>query len=113
MIATMKRRDFITLIGGAAAWPLEASAQSTMPVIGYLYEGWPEPNAQLLAAFRKGLSETGYFEGRNVTIEFRWALGQYDRLPELALELVRRRVAVIVAPGGMPAAFGTGGDPEQ
>jgi len=122
----MRRREFIALLGGAAVtWPLAARAQP-MPVIGYLYEGWPEPSAQLLAAFRKGLSETGYVEGRNVTIEFRWALGQYDRLPELAVELVRRRVAVIVAPGGMPAAlavkaatttipivFGTGGDPER
>jgi putative tryptophan/tyrosine transport system substrate-binding protein len=124
----MKRREFImALCGAAVGWPLAARAQPpVMPVVGYLYEGWPEPTAQLLAAFRKGLSETGYVEGRNATIEFRWALGQYDRLPELAAELVRRRVAVIVAPGGMPAAlaakaatttipivFGTGGDPER
>jgi len=123
----VKRREFITLLGGTATWPLAARAQQpAMPVVGYLYEGWPEPTAQLLAAFRKGLSETGYVEGRNATIEFRWALGQYDRLPELAVELVRRRVDVIVTPGGMPAAlaakaatttipivFGTGGDPEQ
>jgi putative tryptophan/tyrosine transport system substrate-binding protein len=122
----MRRRDFIKVIGGTVAWPLTARAQQpTMPVVGYLYEGSPEPTAQILAAFRKGLSETGYVEGQNAAIEYRWAQGQYDRLPELAVELVRRRVAVIVA-GGMPAAlaaqattttipivFGTGGDPER
>jgi putative tryptophan/tyrosine transport system substrate-binding protein len=77
--AKMRRRAFITLLGGAAAWPLAAGAQQqAMPVVGYLYEDWPEPTAQLLAAFRKALSKTGYVEGRNATIEFRWALGLYD-----------------------------------
>ena len=84
----LRRREAIALLGGAAAaWPLAARGQQpAMPVVGYLYEGWPEPTAQLLAAFRKGLNESGYVEGRNATIEFRWALGQYDRLPELAVE---------------------------
>jgi ABC-type uncharacterized transport system substrate-binding protein len=114
-MSIIRRREFSALLGGAAAaWPLAAHAQkSAMPVVGYLYEGSPEPTAQLLAAYRKGLSETGYVEGRNVTIEFRWAQGQYDRLPELAAELVRRRVAVIVAPGGMPAALAAQALPRQ
>jgi len=100
----VKRRAFISLLGGAAAWPLAAQAQQTaIPVIGYLNLGSPESDTSRLTGLRRGLNETGYVEGRNFVIEYRWAGNQPDRLPALAADLVHLRVAVIVAAGVPPA----------
>ena len=122
----MKRREFITLLSGAAfAWPLSTRAQqSLMPVVGFVHGGSPETHARRAAAFRKGLNETGYVDGQNVTIEYHWLEGQYNRLPPLMADLVRRRVAVIATPGisisaqaanaataTIPIVFGVGEDP--
>jgi putative tryptophan/tyrosine transport system substrate-binding protein len=103
----MRRRELMLLLGGvAAAWPLVARAQQkAIPLIGYLGGGSPGPYAPFVAAFRQGLSEAGYVEGQNVTIEYRWAEGRYDRLPALAAELVDRRVDVIVTSGGTSPAL--------
>jgi putative ABC transport system substrate-binding protein len=121
----MRRREFIALLGGAATWPLVAHAQqSGMPVIGFLSVTFAGEQPHWLAAFRKGLAETGYVEGDNVSIEYRWAEDQYNRLPELAADLIRHHVSVIVTPPSNPAAlaakaattaipivFNVGGDP--
>jgi putative ABC transport system substrate-binding protein len=103
----MRRREFITLLGGTvAAWPLAAGAQQpAMPVIGFLSVTFAGQQPHWLAAFRKGLSETGYVEDHNSSIEYRWAEGQYNRLPELAADLIRHHVSAIVTPGSAPAAL--------
>jgi putative ABC transport system substrate-binding protein len=125
MLDRLKRREFITLIGGAAPWPLTARAQqSAMPIVGFVNGQSPETAAGNAAAFHKGLNETGYVEGQNVMVEHHYLEGQYDRLPSLMADLVRRRVAVIATPGSNPAGlaakaatttipivFGVGEDP--
>src|ERR1700758_4211572 len=121
----MRRRDFIALIAGASGCPLGARAkQASIPVVGFMSGRAPEDSADLVAAFRQGLADSGFVDGQNVTIEFRWANGDYDRLPGLAAELVSRKIAVLVGVGGdvsavaatkatktIPVVFGMGGDP--
>jgi len=123
----MRRREFITLFGGAAAaWPLSARAQQpAMPVIGFLSSGWRESDAPRLTGLRRGLNDTGYVEGQNLVVEYRWAENELDRLPTLAASLVQTRVALIVTPGlpttraakaattSIPILFAVGTDPVQ
>jgi len=122
----VRRREFITLLCGAVAWPLATRAQQTaMPVVGFIRDGSAEGSARHVADFRQGLNETGYVEGQNVTVEYHWLEGQYDRLPALMADMVRRHVAVIATPGNaptvaakaatatIPIVFGVGGDPVQ
>src|SRR5262249_36720012 len=100
----LKRREFITLLGGAvAAWPLAARTQQK-PVIGFLNSGSADAYPDRITAFHEGLRQLGYIEGENVLVDYRWALGEYDRLPAFAAELVERRVSVLIATGGEPAA---------
>jgi putative ABC transport system substrate-binding protein len=126
MASYIGRRKFLATLGGAGAWPLAASAQQAVPVIGILAVAAPEANAIRLRAFREGLRTAGYIEGQNVKIEYRWAEAHTGRLPELAAGLVRDRVAVLVAAGGtasavaakaatreIPIVFGTGADPVE
>ena len=101
----MRRRDLITLVGGAAAWPVVARAQGAMPVVGYLGIDTPDRFASRAQSFREGLASLGFVEGRNVAIEYRWAEGRPDRLPALAAELVRAQVNVIAAPGSLSSAM--------
>src|SRR5690349_15889745 len=121
----MRRRQFLALVGAAAVWPTLASGQQpALPVIGFMSGRAPDDSRHLLAAFHQGLGEAGFTEGKNVAVEYRWALGQYDRLPALAADLVKQRVAVLAAVGGdlsalaakqatstIPIVFGLGGDP--
>ena len=121
----MQRREFVTLLGGAAAWPLSARAQqAALPAVGFLSGRSPRESAYLVAAFQQGLSETGYVDGHNVNVEYRWAQGQLDRVPALANELISRRVSAIAAVGGseiflvrsvksIPIVFNSGPDPVE
>jgi putative ABC transport system substrate-binding protein len=105
-VFVLRRRDFVTLLGGAVAWPLAARAQQpAMPVIGFLSSRSPDVDASLVAAFHRGLAELGFSEGRNVAVEYRWARGQYRRLPTLAAELVSKPIAVLVSTGGTVSAL--------